>query len=965
MSENLATKLAEVLAIAPKPVPFKRAVTGWSVVNGEFPADQSELATALRAESPAAPLRRVFRERLAHWDHVPPEDVDWAAETVPNTEARRQLIYSLLELEAELQAAVVDLLPPHLTDERNVVISRSGWNHWYDEVRRVESRFYWSHYSRYLREERDWEPENVEALDEATASIAERLADPRQEENRATRGLVVGHVQSGKTANLTGVIARAADAGYRLVIVLSGTTDLLRNQTQRRLDKELIGKEHLRPKDTDPPDEELDYQDDAEWERFISHGGRPSELGFFDWIRLTGEEFDYRRLKAGIETLEFGRLDPTRPFFAAENLQHAPAKIMVIKKQSQRLKHVLGDLRRIRTRLADVPALVIDDESDQASINTSPPSRQDQRKRTRINQLIVDLLETLPRAQYVGYTATPFANVLIPPEDEVDLFPRDFIVSLRPPRNYMGARAFHDLDGEPIGAGKDPYTSNRKAFVRDVTGLDEASSNLPRAIDSFVLSGALKLYREAEGVELSTRHHTMLIHSSRLTEDHARLSGLIGRLFQRAGFETAAGASRLEALLWEDFGPVAGSRAADLPFPSRWSDLAHHVGEAIARIREGEGPVIVVNGTDESEDPDFDRTAVWKILVGGAKLSRGYTIEGLTTSYFRRRATTGDALMQMGRWFGYRENYVDLVRLFVSREEPSGSGGRRYDLYEAFEGVCRDEEAFRAQLQRYALAEDKEQPPLTPSQVPPLVYSHLAWLPPVAKNKRANASISWENFGGGWAEPTLAPVEEDRIRDNSELFRQVLEKVDLESRTLAGGEGSFDAVVGILSPQTLVELVEGYRWARSFAPVTRLVEFLNAGGDRDPEIDRWILIAPQLKKPSRVGSWSVAGLDLSVKFRSRSLEERVKAYSEPLHREVAEAIALAPKHGREPQELAAPRTGAVLFYPAHHMQDDEEVPEGFVPTMGFALLPPENKIRKRVIFTTTVEGDDPFLPPAD
>jgi hypothetical protein len=960
MSESLAAQLAEVLAIAPKPVPFQRAVEGWSLVNGDFPVAQAGLAKAIREEGPAGPLRRVLRERLAHWDHVAPEEVDWAAETVPNTEARRQRVYELLEMEEGLQAAVVDLLPPHLTDERNVVISRAGWKHWYDDERRVESRFYWSHYSRYLREVRKWEPENVEALEEATTSIVERLADPRQKENRATRGLVVGHVQSGKTANLTGVIAKAADAGYRLVIVLSGTTDLLRNQTQRRLDKELIGKEHLRPEGTNLSDEEFDYQDDAEWNRFISHGGRPSELGFFDWIRLTGEEWDYRRLKAGIETLEFGRLDPTRPFFAAQNLQHAPAKIMVIKKHRQRLKHVLGDLRRIRTRLADVPALVIDDESDQASINTAV-SRKDQKKRTKINELIVDLLETLPRAQYVGYTATPFANVLIPPEDEVDLFPRDFIVSLRPPRNYMGARAFHDLDGEPIGAASDPYASNQKAFVRDVAGFDEAAPNLPKAIDSFVLSGALKLYREARGVEISTRHHTMLIHSSHLTAEHAALRALSSRLFDEAGFETPEGASRLQALLWQDFKPVAESRARDLPFPSEWGELVHHVGEAIARIRDGEGPVIVVNGTDEAEDPDFDRTAVWKIVVGGAKLSRGYTVEGLTTSYFRRRATAGDALMQMGRWFGYRENYLDLVRLFVSREEQSGSGGRKYDLYEAFEGVCRDEEEFRAQLQRYALSSDKEQPPLTPSRVPPLVYSHLSWLPPVAKNKRTNASVSWENFGGRWAEPTLAPVEADRIRANAELFGEVLEGYDLTPMNLSGSEGSFDAVVVTLPPTALLQLVGGYRWARSFAPVTRLVEFLSGQGDKDPEIDRWVLIAPQLKKNSRVGPWRVGDFDLSVKFRSRSLEERVKAYSEPLHREVAEGIALAPKKGRKPQDLAAPPTRVALFYPTHHLQDDEEVPEDFIPTMGFALLPPRNRIRKRIIFTTAIDSEDPFI----
>jgi hypothetical protein len=966
MSDSIAAKLAGVLAIMARPVPLERAVAGWSAANDEeFPADQTELAQDLRDEGPVSPLRGVLREKLAHWDHLDTAEAEWADGTAPNTEARRVRVYELLKLADDLQAAVVDLMPPHLTDERNVVISREGWNHWYSSDRRAESQFYWSHYGRYLRDVREWDPDNVEALDEATTAIVERLADPRQEENRATRGLVVGHVQSGKTANLTGVIAKAADAGYRLIIVLSGTTDLLRNQTQRRLDKELIGKELIRPAESDPSDEELDYQDDADWDSFIDHGGKPSELGSFDWIRLTGEEWDYRRLKAGIETLEFGRIDTSRPFYVPENLGRAAAKIMVVKKQAQRLTNVIRDLRRITTRLADVPALLIDDESDQASINTAGAREEDRERRTTINRLIVELLGTLPRAQYVGYTATPFASVLVDPDDEEDLFPRDFIVSLRAPRNYMGARDFHDLDGDPLGAEADPYASNRTAFVRDVRGENEKPSNLPRAIDSFVLSGALKLYRAERGVDVSTKHHTMLIHSSRLTADHESDRSLASTLFDAAGFETAEGAARLEALLWEDFAPVSASRAVGLPFPESWGEIGPYVGAAISKIRGGEGPVIVVNGTDQARDPDFDRQGVWKIVVGGAKLSRGYTIEGLTTSYFRRRVNTGDALMQMGRWFGYRENYLDLVRLFISREE-QGARGRKYDLYEAFEAVCRDEEAFRSQLQRYSLSEDKDQPPLTPLQVPPLVYSHLPWLPPVAGNKRSNASLDWENWGGRWNEPTMAPNERDRISANATLFRDILASCDLEERTLPIDGRTFDAVVTTMPPTTTIELLAGYSWGASASPVTKVLEFLRGTGDRDPEIDRWVLMAPRLRQRSRVPDWSVRDVPFTVKYRARVSADgsRVKAYTEPLHRLAAEEISLLPPDASSelPDDLRGPRTGVILFYPTHHVSSEEDPPSDLIPTMGFALLFPENQIPQRVVFVARPDDDRPWIP---
>ncbi|MCI0582656.1 MAG: Z1 domain-containing protein, partial [Chloroflexi bacterium] len=186
------------------------------------------------------------------------------------------------------------------------------------------------------------------------------------------------------------------------------------------------------------------------------------------------------------------------------------------------LRRVAQDLGRISARLAEVPALVVDDESDLASINTHrPPTLAEERRRTAINRRIVEMLRQLPRAQYVGYTATPFANVFINPADAEDLFPKDFIIGLPRPKGYMGAREFHDLDGLPDGAESDPARSNRRAFIRDIRGQDESPDNLLRAIDSFVITGALKLYRQVELPADATRrdpfrHHTMLVHSSRL-----------------------------------------------------------------------------------------------------------------------------------------------------------------------------------------------------------------------------------------------------------------------------------------------------------------------------------------------------------------------------------------------------------------------------------------------------------------
>ena len=273
-----------------------------------------------------------------------------------------------------------------------------------------------------------WREEAVSILEASTNDVLSRISDPTRNDIYQVKGLVVGYVQSGKTAHFAGVIAKAVDSGYRLVIVLAGTMNILRRQTQRRIDKELVGRELLSAEE---------YGQDSDWDKFISHSGLPSEQGSVDWERLTGLEEDYKSLKHRLGALSFKRNNHTKPLNSLDNLQHVPARLIVIKKIPNVVDKLCTDLEALRKQqnnIDSIPTLIIDDESDQASINTV-----DQRKagnqgiRTSTNKSIVRLLKTLPRAQYVGYTATPFANVFINPADAEDLFPRDFIVSLPRP----------------------------------------------------------------------------------------------------------------------------------------------------------------------------------------------------------------------------------------------------------------------------------------------------------------------------------------------------------------------------------------------------------------------------------------------------------------------------------------------------------------------------------------------------
>ena len=963
---DFASGIERILRIANKPRPLAtlREVAE-QLDETKYDVSEETIRLVLDEESWADPLHRVLRVALARWDHAP--EADWTNGTIPNSAERRARVYELLDI-GPLLREDLDGKIPFFSDAEPVLIIADKFEPWYTDERRAGSTFYWEAFARHLETSNGWDPESVLSIDESTSAVVERLSDPTRPEIYQAKGLVVGHVQSGKTANITGVIAKAADAGYRLVIVLSGTMNLLRAQTQRRIDRELIGKELIRPHGDVRDDEELDYILDEDWANFIEHGGRPSEMGAFDWIRLTGEVDDYRRLRAGIETLNFECRDPSKPFHAPENLRPAKAKIMIVKKNAAVLRRVAKDLQQITSRLADVPALVIDDESDLASINTHrPPTKDEERRRTAINRGIVELLQQLPRAQYVGYTATPFANVFVNPADAEDLFPKDFIVSLPRPRGYTGARDFHDLDGPPPGIDEDPYESNRASFVRDVRGHDEEEENLLAAIDAYVVSGAIKLFRQVELPAEATRrdpfrHHTMLVHSSRLVEVQGAMADKARGALKSAGYEAGRGQRRLRELFEMDFLPVSASREPDLPMPSTYEQIHPFVGKALSFLWDGDGPVRVVNGVEGNDDPDFDKQRIWKIIVGGAKLSRGYTIEGLTVSYFRRTADAGDTLMQMGRWFGFRDLYQDLVRVFIGREE--GRGGS-FDIYEAFEGICRDEEAFREELHRYAMPEDGSEP-ITPMQVAPLVSSHLEWVRPTARNKMFNARIQFTNLGGRWREKTLAPEdgEREKRKANEQLLRTLVDRLELERVGLRLGAHAFEAFLGVATAPDILRVLDGYQWANGYRSLERELEFIRGSGPLNPEIRDWVLLAPQLAAPGKDRPWEAGGQSFSVKFRSR-VGIRVGAYSEPEHREVAEVIISPEPVTGANDVLEAHRQagrGVFLFYPVTHHQQERSSNDA--PTMGFALLFPHNSIKSTIVFGV-VDVTQPDTPVVD
>lgn len=893
-----------------------------------FGAD--DLLAHLESAGPNDPLRSELSLKLAAWDVAAPDS--WTGSTSPSTQQRRAHVYALLGLPDKLARWLDDHYLVY--QDQTIVITADDWTPWYTPERASAGEFYWRAYKAHLTT-KAWPRDAINSLDRATTRIVERLADPTRAEAYQSKGLVVGYVQSGKTANFTGVIAKAVDAGYRHVIVLTGMVELLRGQTQRRIDMELVGRENMlqdRTLEDIADDPKFDYHDDGDWpDGFMALGVHPDAAGRPRLVRYTGRTRDYRDLEGQSASLIPVRRHPDRPLHDPDNLATAPAGLFIVKKNNTVLKKLIADLTNVKRSIRDIPVLLIDDESDQASPNTVDPDKVAKartsgkpiKERTAINNSIAELLGLLPRVQYVGYTATPFANVLIDADDARNVFPRDFLIGLERPWGYMGASDFSDTLGQSVVDvdldAPAPEGGNRWAHVRDIIANeeDEERGKLAEALDMFVLTGAVKLYRQDRDAALRFPHHTMLVHEGMKTALHADLADQLRSLWRRAGYALPQSLRRLESLYRRDVLPVSRERLEpDVPPAPPFDELSPYIGRAATRIIDfGGDPVLVVNSDQDvqrnQQNLDFDRGSVWRILVGGNKLSRGYTVEGLTVSYFRRATNLSDTLTQAGRWFGFRHGYRDLVRLYIGRREKMGN--KVVDLYEAFEAIVRDEEAFRSQLKVYSAPGNGAQR-ITPIQVPPLVTQHLWWLRPAAKNKMFNAVLEEQS------DPVFAPyayptAPNDRTH-NLDSWLGVLEDVTGQVRLKnADRGGTFPALAATMETNAVVEVLRSLRWlpgfrANSVEPWLHYLERVR------PVIENFVVILPQ---PSGAQREHVPGLgDRATVRRKRRARGQGNLLGEPStqdHRSAAERLVGRRESLEEDlRSLATPSSAALLLY---------------------------------------------------
>lgn len=488
---------------------------------------------------------------------------------------------------------------------------------WWDGTDEL-NHIYWPKVREVLR------PKLGDAINDVNNAADKILASlrPPGEDEIDVRGLVLGFVQSGKTTNFISLISKAADAGYRLIIVLAGMTDNLRRQTQERIENQIIDQTN-------------------------------------GWVRLTTLESDFNaaQFRANHRNADTFLSSPEHRLIA------------VVKKNGHILKGLNEFLQQAGVAAEQMPILVIDDESDQASINVSSKAKAEV---SRINAQIRMLLRNKKTA-YVAYTATPFANILIDPNDSNDLYPRDFIHVLPRPKGYFGTETIfgraplsgeedEDVDGLPmirtipaseIEATRAP--GGKKAFA-------EWSPYIPESLDEalrwFIVATAA---RRARGQ--NDAHSSMLIHTAVRTEAHRDLHKLIkGRIQKMSRLWESGELKDTLSELWDEESSLIPSETFDYPALA-FDDIEEFIPQVFSDVH-----VIMDNGvSDERLDYEGDKPKT-VIAVGGNTLARGLTLEGLVCSYFVRTATAYDTLLQMGRWFGFRNGYADLPRIWMTEE---------------------------------------------------------------------------------------------------------------------------------------------------------------------------------------------------------------------------------------------------------------------------------------------------------
>lgn len=579
--------------------------------------------------------------------------------------------------------------------DRGFLIEEKGHEKWFLAKKASLDMKYWERYKKYLLSDKGFSSKVVNTMDDVLDTLTDLLGDPSRDIAYKRRGLIIGDVQSGKTANYTGLICKGVDVGYKVIVLLTGMIEKLRQQTQKRIDEGFIGA-------------------DSNAMMKMQETGQIIGVGKYD--------SSIRPMVLTSTTDDFKAKNATNLGFDLRNINGAV--IFVIKKNSgilKRLNKWLKTFNQNGENAIDNSILVIDDEADNASINTKSDDDP-----TAINGQIRELLKMFTKSSYVGFTATPFANIFIDPDNynamvAEDLFPKDYIYSLNAPSNYTGARNIFDINGQArhmlVEINCDDANSKSISVLlplrhKSTMIISDLPEDLETAIATFMLANTLEDLRGMTG-----NHRSMLVNISRFTLVQEQVSGLINNYLKNM-----QNACKL-------YCRMDAATALQDPFIAKLKNTYEKVysninlpWEKVQRQLHSSCAGIIVKTSNQRGGKDFNydmyKDGLRLIAVGGMSLSRGLTLEGLVVSYFYRNSRMYDTLMQMGRWFGYRSGYSDLCRIWTSDES-----------IEWYRHISQATDELRDEVKRY------EDTGLTPMDFGLRVRSDITSLLVTARNK--------------------------------------------------------------------------------------------------------------------------------------------------------------------------------------------------------------------------------------
>lgn len=731
------------------------------------------------------------------------------AENNPNEESVERYIKKVLiflgtscndEENAALKRGIQYKYQIYTTPGQSILANYDQENWYNDRKADMEPRF-WTRYKNYLIDEKHFSPNVVSTLGEDTLDqkLMNYILDPQAHYDGPAmkRGLIIGDVQSGKTSTYIGFLCKAADAGYKVFILLTGTIESLRKQTQERVEEGFIG------------------------------------------IDMSSESKDGKRVGVGLDNQPICAMSMTSRVkdFTGDNDKTVislagttDAIVFVIKKNTntlQKLTKWLIDLNANPvTHKIDMPMLMIDDEADNASINTS----KDKEDPTKINKLIRQLASVFTVSNYVGFTATPFANVFIDPEttekmETQDLFPEDFIVALPTPSNYIGPNRIFAADGEYHNqltyikdAGREEADGFPFYFKHKKEWAGELPGSLTDAIYAFYIVNTIRDLRGDYSA-----HRSMLVNISRFVNVQKHIKAEVEEIHKNAyraiKFNLSHDAESLRDPILAHIHQIWKQYYASAEFT--WEDIADKMYEAIENIQ-----IKVVNSSKTSEKLEYPKKDSLRVIaIGGLALSRGLTLEGLIISYFFRNTSTYDVLMQMGRWFGYRKDYDDLFRIWTYK----ASADWYAEIAEATDRLKDDMSLMRELGQK-------------PRDFGIRVRNNSADLRITAFNKMRNSTDEYEYssyFGGLIETPYLNFNASAHINNYNEIKKLVNEVLNsgksFERQNPSIGKGRY--IIQDIPKARIAELIRKLKISRfsSDFDTIQVADFLR--NNTDPSID--------------------------------------------------------------------------------------------------------------------------------